>query len=67
MNRLAKDPVKVLAQKGANMNIPNSLADSDAYIDGGAPLHLAAMVFFLHQSLFITVFMHINPFFKKII
>eukprot|EP00026_Physarum_polycephalum_P005269 Phypoly_transcript_05300.p1 GENE.Phypoly_transcript_05300~~Phypoly_transcript_05300.p1 ORF type:complete len:633 (+),score=110.78 Phypoly_transcript_05300:63-1961(+) len=36
--------IEVLAQKGANMNIPNSLADSDAYIDGGAPLHLAAMM-----------------------
>jgi len=36
--------IKVLVQNGANANIPNSIADSDAYIDGGAPIHLAAMM-----------------------
>lgn len=38
--------VEVLAKKGANVNQPNPLVQEDAYVDGGAPLHLAAMVIF---------------------
>jgi ankyrin repeat protein len=36
--------VEVLAQKGANVNIHNPFVDEDVYVDGGAPLHLAAIV-----------------------
>lgn len=44
--------MEVLAKKGANVNIPNPLVEEDAYVDGGVPLHLAAMVIFSNLIFF---------------